>query len=179
MVYRGIFKHVKRRVKGTKSMLSKFFFKQKLKIYAPISGNVISLDEVPDPVFSERMLGEGIAIMPVSGDVIAPCDGSIIHLANTKHAIGLRAVDGTEILIHIGLETVSLGGQGFTACVEQGDRVTKGQLLIQVDWDFLREKAISFVTPVVVTNSNEKKVNLIDTPQAEEGKSILMTVSSK
>ena len=160
-------------------MLSKFFSKQKLNIYAPFSGIVNPLDQVPDPVFSERMLGEGVAILPVSGDVFAPCDGSIIHLATTKHAIGLRAGDGTEILIHIGLETVSLGGQGFTACVEQGDIVKKGQLLIQADWDFLREKAINLVTPIVVTNSNEKKVNLIDTPQAEEGKTILMTVSSK
>lgn len=160
-------------------MLSKFFSKQKLNVYAPISGRVISLDEVPDPVFSERMLGEGISIMPDTGNVFAPCDGLIIHLATTKHAIGLRAEDGTEILIHIGLDTVSLGGQGFTACVEQGEKVTKGQMLIQVDWDFLREKTINLVTPVVVTNSTEKKISLLGTQQAEEGKTILMTVSSK
>lgn len=177
MVYRDL-KRDKRRGKGTKSMFSKFFYKQKLNIYAPLSGDVISLDEVPDPVFSERMLGEGVCINPIGGNVCAPCDGFIIHLANTKHAIGIQAIDGTEILVHVGLDTVSLEGQGFTACVEKGESVKKGQLLVKVDWDYLREKSINLVTPVVVTNSTDKKILLQVTQQAEEAKTILMTVTS-
>ena len=159
-------------------MFSKFFSKQKLNIYAPLSGEVIPLEEVPDPVFSERMLGEGVCIHPAGGDVCAPCDGLIIHLANTKHAIGIQAIDGTEILVHIGLETVSLEGQGFESWVEIGEKVSKGQLLVKVDWDFLREKAINIMTPIVVTNSADKNVLLMATGLAEEGKTILMTVTT-
>ncbi|MEK3976656.1 PTS sugar transporter subunit IIA [Psychrobacillus sp. FSL K6-1267] len=159
-------------------MFSRFFSKQKLRIFAPVSGEVLSLDDVPDPVFSQRMLGDGVAIMPSGGNILAPCSGTIIHLANTKHAIGLRTDDNTELLIHVGLETVSLGGQGFTACVKAGDKVEKGQLLLKVDWDFLQENAASLVTPLVITNSAEKTVQLEQVQHCEQGKTVLMTTFS-
>ena len=95
-------------------MLSKLFKKRKLQIYAPVNGEVIPLDQVPDPVFSQKMMGEGVAIMPHNGNIHAPIEGTVILVSDTKHAIGLRSSDGTEILIHIGLETVSLKGKGFT-----------------------------------------------------------------
>lgn len=121
-------------------------------IAAPIKGKVVSLNEVPDPVFSDKMMGDGVAIQPEEGMVYAPVDGEIAQMFHTGHAVGIRTKEGVEVLIHIGLETVSLEGEGFTTKVEQGDRVKTGQPLIQFSLDTVKEKAKSTITPVVVTN---------------------------
>ena len=139
-------------------MLSNLFKKRKLQIFAPVNGEIIPLDQVPDPVFSQKMMGEGVAIMPDKGNIHAPVEGTVVLVSDTKHAIGLRSNDGTEILIHVGLETVSLKGKGFTVLVETGDKVSVGQSLIEVDWDYIREHAKSIITPIVITNSNERNV---------------------
>lgn len=121
-------------------------------IAAPIKGKVVSLNEVPDPVFSDKMMGDGVAIQPEEGMVYAPIDGEVAQMFHTGHAVGIRTKEGVEVLIHIGLETVSLEGEGFTTKVEQGDRVKTGQPLIQFSLDTVKEKAKSTITPVVVTN---------------------------
>ena len=105
-------------------MFKKLFGKKEepiktVQLLAPITGTALSLDNVPDPVFSEKMMGDGIAIEPSEGIVVSPVDGEIIQVFPTKHAIGIRAKNGTEILIHIGLETVSLKGEGFETHVKQ------------------------------------------------------------
>ena len=131
------------------------FKKEKDSIYAPVNGEILPLSEVPDPVFSQKMMGEGIAMIPEAGKVFSPVKGSVILIAETKHAIGIREVDGTEILIHVGLETVSLNGEGFTIAVNVGDKVSTGQLLMEFDLDTIKKRAKSIITPIVITNSNE------------------------
>ncbi|MEH6991937.1 PTS glucose transporter subunit IIA [Neobacillus drentensis] len=137
-------------------MVFSFKKKSKLQILAPVNGAIIPLEEVPDPVFSQKMMGEGIAVIPTAGNIHAPVNGTVILIAATKHAIGIRADDGTEILIHAGLETVALNGKGFVLAVHEGDRISVGQLLIEVDWDYIQKHVKSTVTPIVITNSQEK-----------------------
>lgn len=159
-------------------MLSKFF-KSKLLIYAPLNGEIIPIEEVPDPVFSQKMMGEGVAIIPIGGKVHSPIEGTVILLSNTKHAIGLRSKNGTEILIHIGLETVSLGGSGFTVLVKLDESISVGQPLVEVDWDLLRAQDKKIVTPIVITNSAERVIRFEDSKEGIVGETLLMTVFPK
>ncbi len=126
-------------------------------IMAPLSGTLRQLEEVPDPVFAGKMVGDGIAIEPSEGIVVAPFDGEIVQLFPTKHAIGLRSTSGLEVLIHIGLETVSLQGEGFEAFVKQGDQVKMGDKLITFDMAIINDKASSTITPVVLANGDAVK----------------------
>lgn len=163
-------------------MFKNLFKKAKpLEIYTPVNGEIIPIEEVPDPVFSQKMMGEGVAVIPSTGNIHAPVDGTIMLVADTKHAIGIRAEDGTEILVHIGLETVSLKGQGFTVAVNMGDKVSVGQLLIEVDWEYIGKHAKSIVTPIVITNSHDgdKQYTITGEKEAIQGKTVILTASSK
>ncbi len=125
-----------------------------LILHAPLSGWISALDEVPDEVFAQGMMGEGLAIDPLEGDLLAPCDGTIVQVAPTAHAVTLRARNGAEILLHIGLDTVALAGEGFHAHVTLGQDVRQGERLISFDLDMVGLAAKSLVTPLVVTNSD-------------------------
>jgi phosphocarrier protein FPr/phosphocarrier protein len=125
---------------------------EKLILSAPLSGWATSLDEVPDPAFAERMVGDGAAIDPVDSMLVAPCDGEVVLLAEACHAVTIRADNGADILMHVGIDTVGLNGAGFRACVNQGQRVCRGDALLGLDLDRLVQGAKSLVTPVVVTN---------------------------
>jgi sugar PTS system EIIA component len=162
-------------------MLKNLFKKEKLNIVSPVNGSIIPIEKVPDPVFSEKMMGEGVAVIPSEGNIYAPVKGTIIQIANTKHAIGILAEDGSEILIHVGLETVSLKGEGFKLRTKIGDKVNVGQILLEVDWDYIRKNAKSTVTPIVITNSQIEKKHYIPTNERDaiQGKTIIMTVSGK
>lgn len=123
---------------------------------SPLQGRLVPLDKVPDPVFAGKIMGEGFAIEPQTGNVIAPFNATVTSLMeDTRHAVGLTAEDGTEVLIHIGIDTVKLGGAGFTALVAQGDTVQAGQLLLQVDLSTIQDKVPSTVSPIVFTNLPE------------------------
>ena len=126
-----------------------------LVLVAPLDGWAAPLTEVPDPVFADRMMGDGLAIDPTASLLCAPCDGEVMLLHAARHAITLRAANGAEILIHIGLDTVGLGGQGFTAHVRQGERVTAGQALISFDLETLGQAAKSLITPIVIANGDD------------------------
>ena len=146
-------------------------------IMAPLSGTLRQLVEVPDPVFAGKMVGDGIAIEPSEGIVVAPFDGEIVQLFPTKHAIGLRNAFGLEILIHIGLETVSLQGEGFEAFVKQGDQVKMGDKLITFDMAIINDKASSTITPVVLTNGDAvKSFDISKATTVIAGQSTVMTV---
>ncbi len=123
-----------------------------LKIMAPFDGWCAPLDEVPDPVFAGRMLGDGLAIDPTSGILSAPCDGEIITLPASGHAVSIRSPQGVDVLIHIGIDTVQLGGRGFDACVKPGATVKAGDALIRFDLDIVARGAKSLMTPIVVTS---------------------------
>ena len=124
-------------------------------IESPVPGTAVSLSEVPDEAFSSGALGEGMAVKPNEGKVFSPFDGVATTVFPTGHAVGLTSDDGIELLIHIGLDTVALNGRHFTTHVKQGDRVTKGQLLVEFDEPAIRAEGYETVVPVVVTNSDE------------------------
>ena len=131
--------------------------KNVLNITAPMNGKVIALEEVPDPVFSQKMMGEGCAMIPSDGHVYSPINGTVKLVAATKHAIGLETEDGVEILVHFGLETVGLNGEGFDVKVQAGDKVNQGDLLMNVDYDSLKAKNINLTTPIVICTPIEGK----------------------
>lgn len=121
-------------------------------IYSPMFGEVVSLANVPAEEIASGAMGDGVAIMPSRGEVYAPCDGVIGAVFHTKHAIGVNSDSGAEILIHVGVRTVQLKGQGFEILVKEGERVKAGQLIMKIDLAFLKSKLISPITPVLVTN---------------------------
>ncbi len=121
-------------------------------IISPIKGEIKPITEVPDAVFSGKMMGDGFAIIPSEGTIVSPVDGKIVNLFPTKHAIGILSDGGREILIHVGIDTVNLKGQGFEALVSENDRVVKGQPLLKVDLEFIKQNAPSIITPIVFTN---------------------------
>ncbi|MCM8711433.1 glucose PTS transporter subunit IIA [Clostridium sp. SYSU_GA19001] len=138
-------------------------------ILSPMDGEVVELSEVPDEVFSGKLLGDGFAVVPKGNKVYAPADGEITVLFPTKHAAAITTKEGLEILVHIGVDTVSLNGQGFTAHVEQGDKVKKGDLLLSLDLDFLKEKAKSVVSPVIITNMDKVESIKLETGVKNSG----------
>ena len=123
-------------------------------IVAPIEGNAISLEEVGDGVFSEGMLGKGVAIEPTVGRAVSPVDGTVSTVFETKHAVGLASDNGVEVLIHIGLDTVKLNGKYFSAHVKAGDKVKAGDLLVEFDIEKIKEAGYPAVTPVIITNTD-------------------------
>ncbi|WP_156291298.1 PTS sugar transporter subunit IIA [Oceanobacillus salinisoli] len=141
-------------------MFGKLFKKKEenvadVSLAAPVNGELVALEDVPDPVFAQKMMGDGVAVDPADGVIVSPVDGKVVQVFPTKHAVGILAANGAEILIHIGLETVSLDGEGFTAHVGEGDKVKQGDKLIEFDMDIIREKAKSTVTPVIITNTDD------------------------
>lgn len=123
-------------------------------IVAPIEGNAISLEEVGDGVFSEGMLGKGVAIEPTIGRAVSPVDGTVSTVFETKHAVGLTSDNGVEVLIHIGLDTVKLNGKHFSTHVKAGDKVKAGDLLVEFDIEKIKEAGYPIVTPIIITNTD-------------------------
>lgn len=124
-------------------------------VKAPVNGKAVSLKEVSDPTFSQEILGKGVAIIPADGHVVSPVNGTVITIFETLHAIGLKADSGEEILIHIGLDTVKLGGKYFTARAKSGDRVSVGTPLVDVDIEKVKEEGYDVITPIIISNSAE------------------------
>ncbi|WP_009958008.1 phosphoenolpyruvate--protein phosphotransferase [Verrucomicrobium spinosum] len=125
-----------------------------LRLLAPLSGQIWPIERIPDPVFAQKMVGDGISIDPVDAVLMAPCDGEVMTLHAAGHAVTLRTAEGAEVLMHIGIDTVALKGQGFTAKVKVGDRVQTGTPLIEFDLDFIATHARSVLTQVVIANSD-------------------------
>ena len=122
---------------------------------SPLSGRVVPLESVPDPVFASGAMGSGVAVDPSAGKVFAPFDGKVVAVLPSKHAVGLISDDGVEVLIHIGIDTVQLKGEHFTCHVDAGQLVSKGDLLIEFDINAIQNAGYSVVTPVIVTNSKK------------------------
>lgn len=124
-------------------------------VYSPLEGKLIPMTEVPDETFASKALGDGVAVIPEKGCVYAPFDGEVEMVYDTGHAIGLVREDGMEVLIHVGINTVELGGKYYTAKVSNGQKIKKGDLLLEFDMDEIAKAGYSLVTPVIVTNSDE------------------------
>ncbi len=149
-----------------------------LEIASPLHGTIVALEQVPDPAFSEKHMGEGIAIEPSEGKVYAPFDGVIAHVMNkSKHAVILEHETGVQMLVHIGINTVGLKGNGFTAHVNSGDRVAAGQLLIEFDMDVIQAAGLPLITPVLIPSGNEAIATVTGTstgPVQANGEAILI-----
>ncbi|WP_019421339.1 PTS sugar transporter subunit IIA [Paenibacillus sp. OSY-SE] len=128
--------------------------KKTISITAPITGKAVALEQVPDPAFAQKIIGDGIAIEPEQGVLIAPFDGQVIHLIDTYHSLVLGHESGLELLIHIGVNTVSLQGKPFKPHVKTGDKVKKGQTLIEFDIAQIKEAGLPVITPVIVANGD-------------------------
>ena len=126
-----------------------------LVLHSPCNGKVIPITEVPDSTFAEKILGDGFAVIPKEGRIYAPVDGEITMLFDTLHALSLRSIEGTEILIHIGLDTVQLHGEAFTPYVKAGDKVKQGELLMEVDLEKIMAAGFSPITSVLICNTDD------------------------
>lgn len=130
----------------------KMFSKKGEQVFRPAAGTVLDLSEVPDPVFASGAVGEGFGLDPATGSFCSPVDGELILVAKTLHAFAVRTDAGAEILVHIGVDTVKLKGEGFTAHRAQGERVQRGDLVISCDLELMRPLVPSLITAVLVTN---------------------------
>ncbi|GGB80782.1 MULTISPECIES: PTS sugar transporter subunit IIA [Staphylococcus] len=140
-------------------MFKKLFGKGKevnkeIAIYTPITGEYVKIEDIPDPVFAQKMMGEGFGVNPTEGEVVSPINGKVDNIFPTKHAIGLQADNGLELLVHVGLDTVQLDGEGFEVLVESGDTVNIGDPLLRFDLNYIKENAKSVISPIIITNSD-------------------------
>lgn len=154
--------------------------RDKVELVTVANGKVIPLEDVPDPVFSERMVGDGFAVVPTQEQVVAPVSGKLYRVADTLHAYVIETKEGLEVLIHVGLNTISLQGKGFETELKTGMSVTKGQSLVTFDRKYLEEKNISIVIPVVIIKGldNTKKAELQYTNNGIAGETVAMQISS-
>ncbi|WP_250490252.1 PTS glucose transporter subunit IIA, partial [Caballeronia sp. INML2] len=124
----------------------------RIELMAPLSGVMVQIETVPDPVFAQKMVGDGVSIDPTSDELLSPLHGRITQLHRAAHAVTVTSVDGLEVLVHIGLDTVMLRGEGFTPLVKEGDTVTTGQALIRFDPVVVGARAVSLLTQMVIAN---------------------------
>lgn len=128
---------------------------EKIQVVAPVAGKLVPLSEVSDPTFSEEILGQGAAVIPTENQFLSPVDGTVTTVFPTGHAVALTSVEGVEILLHIGLDTVKLNGKHFTIHAEEGQQVKKGDLLLEADLEQIKSEGYDIITPVVICNTEE------------------------
>ena len=146
-------------------------------LQSPLTGNLVKMENVPDQVFSSGALGQGMAVEPTEGKAFAPADAEVTTMFPTGHAIGLLTKKGTEILIHIGMDTVEMEGKGFTVHVAQGDKVKQGQLLIEFDIEAIKAAGHPIITPVIVTNTaSYKEIKTVEGTVIKKGDDLISTV---
>ena len=150
-----------------------------LSVLAPVSGKIIALEQVPDPVFSGKTLGDGVAIIPENGKIYSPVNGTVTTVSSTLHAYGFTTTDGVDILVHIGLETVSLNGEGFKVYIKNGDTVKEGDLIAEVDLTYLDKKGISAISPVLICSDTENMTMNTASGKASAGKTEIITLTNK
>ncbi len=152
--------------------------KEPEQVQAPLTGKIVALEEVPDPVFSQKMMGDGIAIIPADKKVYSPVDGEVVNVFPTKHAISLRSKMGVELLIHMGLETVELKGEGFQILVQDGAKVSKGEPIAEFDFEQVSSLGKEVITPVILLNGDQFKIENKQTGiSTTGGKDIIMEIT--
>jgi len=128
-----------------------------IEILAPLSGEIVAIEDVPDVVFAEKIIGDGIAISPDGNRMVAPVNGTISKIFETNHAFAMESDDGVELFVHFGIDTVELRGAGFKRIAEEGQRVKAGETIIEFDLPYLEENAFSTLSPVVISNMDQMK----------------------
>ncbi|OTQ60224.1 PTS glucose transporter subunit IIA [Gilliamella sp. A7] len=150
--------------------------KNSIEIIAPLSGDIVKIEDVPDVVFAEKIVGDGVAIKPSGNKIVAPLNGKIGKIFETNHAFAIESDEGIELFVHFGIDTVELKGEGFTRVAEEGQQVKIGDTIIEIDLPLLESKAKSVLTPVVISNM-ETVVELTKlTGSVEAGKTPIMRV---
>lgn len=155
--------------------LDKLMGKKEICIYAPLEGECVPLSEVSDPTFGEGVLGKGIAIKPSNGKVFAPVDAQVSTIFPTGHAIALTTGDGVELLIHVGLDTVKLDGKYYTKHVKDGDKVKKGDLLLEMDLAGIKSEEYDTITPVIICNTEEFASITTETGHSVDLQNVIIT----
>lgn len=153
------------------------FFKSKSKtveIIAPIEGFVLSIEETPDEAFAQKIVGDGVAIDPTGSLIVAPCKGEIGKIFRTNHAFSLLTEEGAELFIHFGMNTLDLEGQGFERIAKEGQKVEVGDPIIKVDLDFIKSKAPSVITPVVISNMDEWEITEYGKGAVKAGDNVIL-----
>ena len=146
---------------------------------SPQNGRVTTVLEIPDEVFSEKILGDGVAIVPTSDEIVSPVDGEIIQIAETGHAFCIRSEDGVELLIHVGVDTVSLKGRGFVSLVKVGQKVKAGDLIGTADLEMIKENGYPTHTAVLITNMSVIDKMEVHAGEAEAGKTVALSYTLK
>ncbi len=160
------------------SFLKKMFKPKPVDFVSPFRGEIIELKDVKDEVFASKSMGDGLAIVPQLGEVYSPVNGTIEALFPTMHAIGIKAEDRNQYLIHIGLDTVKLKGEGFTCFVKQGDTIKQGQLLVKFDLEKIHSEHIDLTSPIIVTNLNGRTFELLKRGQIHEKEAEIFTIKN-
>lgn len=151
-----------------------FFKKKEVEIVSPVKGRLISIKDVPDMTFSEEMIGKGVAIIPEENEIYSPVDGKITTVFITGHAVGITTKEGVDLLIHIGMDTVNLKGEGFDVKVKDGKHIKAGELLIVADFDKIKENGYTTETPIIVCNPDDfKKITYMEPGNVEKGDTIM------
>lgn len=150
---------------------------KEVNIYAPLSGEIVNIEDVPDVVFSEKIVGDGVAIRPNGDTIVAPVNGTIGKIFETNHAFSIESDEGIELFVHFGIDTVELKGEGFTRLAQEGQRVKAGEPVIKFDLAFLESKAKSVLTPIVISNMDEIAGLQKLSGQVVRGESIVMKLT--
>ena len=156
----------------------RLFKSKKQRVVSPADGNIVKLEDVPDEVFSAKLAGDGIAIMPYSNTFVAPVSGVVSKIFSTNHAFSIKTSNGLEVMVHIGLDTVELNGEGFKALAKEGDNVSVGKPIISANLAFIESKGKPIITPIVVNHEKELTISSDKVRTIREGEE-LMEVSFK
>lgn len=148
-----------------------------IQIYAPLSGEIVNIEDVPDVVFSEKIVGDGVAIRPTGDTIVAPVNGTIGKIFESNHAFSIESDDGIELFVHFGIDTVELKGEGFSRVAEEGQRVKAGDPIIKFDLAFLESKAKSVLTPIVISNMEEVNKLTKHSGEAIKGETVVLTIT--
>ena len=147
--------------------------KKQREVYSPADGIAIKLSDVPDEAFSERLLGDGAAVIPQNRNIYSPVSGQIVDITDSKHAFCIRSDDGAEILLHIGIDTVNLKGEGFNVKVTTGDKVKSGDKIAEVDFEFLKKNNLKTEIPIVLTESENYTITQVNEGKVSGGRDVL------
>lgn len=163
----GFFENIHKRVSGTTKD------SKTAEVYAPMDGRVIPLSEIPDEVFRAGILGSGCGIEPYSEDVLAPFDGEVIQVADTKHSVGLTSTNGIQLLIHVGMDTVDMNGKGFTVHIKTGQKVKKGQCLLSFSKKEIEKAGHPATTAIVFCEAEDKEVIVENVKEVRSGDKLM------
>lgn len=147
-----------------------------VEIYAPISGEIVNIEDVPDVVFSEKIVGDGVAVRPIGNKIVAPVDGVIGKIFETNHAFSMESKEGVELFVHFGIDTVELKGECFTRIAQEGQSVKRGDTVIEFDLALLESKAKSVLTPIVISNMDEISCIVKKSGEVVAGESVVLAL---